>query len=254
MGVERIDRITINHAQVESNSAVQIEKTPMMRQIEDRFGGRPIEQILNELHWENNKSFTDMAAELGVKRLGTVYRWMRRLGLETHSQAEGFAIYSEDLQKVKDVVRRGKETRLRKKMARIKDVLGADSELEFKEKLEAMYTQEDSLKKVRGVINRRGVVVSEPFVRRLMRELGIELKAPRGRVDKTIRSAVKEAFRKGLFSSLTPRESIVLELRFLRQGRTLTQEECARALELGGKTRQAVQDVEARGLKRLGIL
>lgn len=254
MGVERIDRIAINHAQIEPTGTVPIEKTPMMRQIEERFGGRPIEEILHGLHWENEKSLKDMATELGIKRFLTVYHWMRRLGLKTHSKAEGFAIYSKDLQKVRDVARRGKETRLRKKVARIQEVLGANSELELKEKLEATYTQECSIKKVSKAISRKGVVVSEPFVRRLMKQVGIEAKDLGGRIDMVRKSEVEEAFRDGRFSSLTPKENDVLKLRYLSPGGPPSQGECARVLGLGGKTRQAVHDVEARGLKRLGIL
>jgi predicted DNA-binding protein YlxM (UPF0122 family) len=53
-----------------------IIKTPTMQRLEARYG-RPIEEILTELHHVQRLSLSEMSDRLGIS-VPAVYKWMRR--------------------------------------------------------------------------------------------------------------------------------------------------------------------------------
>jgi len=238
-------------------------KTRLMRKIEKQRNGTPIERILHNLYWDQKKSYRDIVQDLDLKDPKTVSSWMHRLDVRTRSPREGYELYSRNPQKLQDSAKRIIETRKRRKIARIRQALGIEENQGLKTALEEIYKKEGSKKRIRQRIRETGVVVSSHFIGKLAEEIGAQLqkgraieivaqKEEKAKKKEELRAAVRKAHKNGSFSLLTPRQQLVLGLRFLYKDKQPTHRECAEMLGTT-RSRQAIQETERSALRKLGL-
>jgi len=221
----------------------------------ERKHNRPMGDLLNDLYHDKEMNQTEIASYLeDIKSQSTVSNWMRLFGVSPRSGGESQKLAYRHPEKVK----RRKEKKLRDRS----EALGTESAEEQKEILENTYFEEGKLEKVSLRFKRQGFNVGPARVGRWFKELGAKCTASQEVIDarrkvnklgprlkKDRQEVVGKSRANGDFDILlTPREREVLIARYEGNG---TLEEIGRD---HGLTREAIRQIEERGLRRLSRL
>ena len=201
------------------NSALQegersFRRTPQMRRIESQHNGRPIEEILDDYYWVQNKSTRQIGKQLGPSAV-TIGRWFVDLELEIRSPKDGFLVWY--VQRQPREISAVKSSPTKNKLTQVKEAFGIKSEEESKTFLRITYKKHYSLRAMARALGERGINVSSTTVENWMSQFELDINVLRQEDNKNL---VKRSVESGDLQRLTEEQRDVLKSRgFFREGR-----------------------------------
>jgi len=224
-----------------------LHKTPQMRKIENQHNGTPIDSILYDLHWVQNKSTRQIGRELNNKSGVTIGNWFGLLGVEIRSARDGvLARYAQgEPRKISAV--RNSPTPTEKKLVQVKERFEIESDDKVRVFFEEMYKQYKSLGAMVKAFRDSGIKVGERIVKNWMLYFEIEDTL----LEEHKKSIVKKAVENGDFGRITPQQQYILQIRGYLGEKPLVPFRKLTELKDLGITFQSASDTEVRAFRRL---
>lgn len=224
-------------------------KTELMIEVEDRFGGQPIEEILFQLYGEQGNSEATTAATIGVGK-HAVRRWLKecRIGSRTRSEAAkiswqdperreellkkrnnpqtllkrsqaAIAQWEREREKMMKANQKGAQTRMRMRREELENQIGRPVGEYLKEAKNLGLTKTEVCSRLHidwGILER--YLEREGIEWPSGTELRIQMEWEKRKGSPEMK-LVEEARKVGVFSQLSGREQIVLNRRFPKEGK-----------------------------------
>lgn len=223
-------------------------KTKLMTQIENKFVGQPIEEVLFHFYWQQTNSARGTAEAIEINR-NTIFAWFRKCGIRLRSKSEAGKIPWQDPERKEEILKkretpltrlkrsqatraqwknlRGKmmearkkaiQTMRRRREKRLEEQIGQPIKEYLKEAKEQGLSKTEVCSHLKigwgtlnGYLEREGVEWSSAQELLILMEWEKRKQSPEMKL-------VEKAKEEGVFSDLSEREQIILNGRFPKEG------------------------------------